>query len=393
MLDTRDLGQEEILNQLKDTFLEQLNADSAQESIIEMAREAVKKNHVTLVLGAGSSASANIPGWEKLLSQILGYAMQYNALARQQRNEPEPLREARLEQALILKKLKISMVGNNLEAGQYLKQLLDFSDPKFAEERIKTIIAYIIGDAETPEQFLRRKVSEINKEEPNEEWLRRVAETETLPAVVYLLKKTRRAITYDYHTLVQDYLINVFGVNESEIVTHPGQWNEYDEPDKIQIFHVHGFIPDRGKAESPAYPQKSEKLILTEDSYKTMAQIEEYNWANSIQSYYLNRDNCIFIGFSGDDYNFRRLICQLGRTSNRPEHYLFFVVDDLIESTFQSVRTYREQLDNDQEEIKKDTLCILNNILDRKLKYWKRYNIIPIWTTRNQIPLQLVSLV
>ncbi len=285
------------------------------------------------------------------------------------------------------------MVGNNLEAGQYLKQLLDFSDPKFAEERIKTIIAYIIGDAETPEQFLRRKVSEINKEEPNEEWLRRVAETETLPAVVYLLKKTRRAITYDYHTLVQDYLINVFGVNESEIVTHPGQWNEYDEPDKIQIFHVHGFIPDRGKAESPAYPQKSEKLILTEDSYKTMAQIEEYNWANSIQSYYLNRDNCIFIGFSGDDYNFRRLICQLGRTSNRPEHYLFFVVDDLIESTFQSVRTYREQLDNDQEEIKKDTLCILNNILDRKLKYWKRYNIIPIWTTRNQIPLQLVSLV
>ena len=386
--DGKNEDEKEIVLQRLYDYFEQISIGE-----IKKVREAVQKNRATLILGAGSSASAGIPGWDSLLSQILGYAMQYSALKKEPGAGVRPLEEVWLEQELILNNLNVFLSSNYLEAGQYMKQLLESTDPKLAEEHIKTIIACIIEQAKTPEQFLSEKAPERRAEELDEKCLRRLAETETLPAVAYLLKKTRRAITYDYHTLIQDYLIDVFQVKDYEIVTHPGYWNDYDEPDKIQVFHVHGFIPHREKMNCQAYPKEAEKLILSEDSYKTMEQVEEYNWANSVQSYYLNRDHCIFIGFSGDDYNFRRMIRQIGCAPNRPEHYLFFAADKLIRNLFQTVYDYRKKTGTGLEEIYRDALCLIDNILKRKQEYWEGYNIIPIWTTVEKIPQQLISLV
>lgn len=68
----------------------------------------------------------------------------------------------------------------------------------------------------------------------------------------------------------------------------------------------------------------SKEVILTESDYYKEERIN-YSWTNTIQSYVLGRANVIFIGFSGTDYNFRRLLKYIRRDrSNAHKRYIFF---------------------------------------------------------------------
>ncbi len=380
-------------------LLEKMN----QEEQLQSLQTYVQEGDVTLILGAGSSAPAGIPGWGGLLSQILGHALQYEAY-KGKRKSFDAARERQLERELILKDLKVSLGNNYLESGQYVKQLISSAEEDVVNDLLKEIIAYVINKAKLPDVIFDKEIKGTAERD-----MRTVAEKNTLYAVTYLLKKVRRAITYDYHSLIQECLIKVFQVPEREIVTHAGAWTCTDCTNEIQIFHVHGFIPRHGQRESRAFPKESTKLILSEDSYYELEQREAYSWTNSIQSYYLNRDHCVFVGFSGDDYNFRRIIRQMGaldilqdeeqgdgqiRYSDcRPVHYLFFIIDDLIADTFDDLIRCHENEDLLDEQLRRDTMCLVANILRMKKDYWKRYKVIPVWTTKAHIPKMLTELV
>lgn len=373
-----------------------------QNKTMDALRQYLKDKRATLVLGAGISIPANMPDWGRLVSQMSGYAFQYQAYCG--KGVADNRRELlfHIQQDLVTNKLSILNGVNVLEAAQYIQNTLNFAvDAQSGHEVLKEIISAIIENSESPKAFLDRWGKEHPGQDPKSGdpvILRNIAASNTLSAVAYLLQAKngfRRAMTYNYDTLVQEYLISIFAVPHGEVVTHSEGWTEATAKDSIEIFHLHGCIPRKvNQAQYPAFPAESLNIVLSEDSYYDTERYAAYNWQNSVQSFYLNRDHCIFIGFSADDYNFRRILRQLGdQKLGRPAHYLILTTDQLIRDTYESI--CRSHLYGKMNAVTLDqsTRVLLNQELRMKETYWLRYGFIPIWVTIQDIPNLLLSLV
>lgn len=230
------------------------------------------------------------------------------------------------------------------------------------------------------------------------ETLRDIAQENTLCAVAHLLYAKcgfKRVVTYNYDTLVEEYLTSVFGVPPDGITSHTESWTNRSGGNGIPIFHVHGCVP-RSSPDKPEHYVESSRLILSEDSYYETERYGAYNWQNSIQSYFLNRDHCVFIGFSADDYNFRRILRQMeDRSEDRPKHYLFLTIDPIIHDIYESVCCYqlsRTDVNSTPEDIWSDMCFLLDQILVMREQYWERYGLYPIWVTITELPKLLLSL-
>ncbi len=368
----------------------------------------------------------------------------------------------RLERALINGDLTILDGVNVLEAAQYVWQMLNngANSPQTTEEKLKGVILPIIDKSKTPEAFLRgstylaqyyirhpeelpsdlsgirpqieefhalafpghmaepvwsnldqEKLKTLIPSPPSlcqrlanlkyrEEVLQDIAQDNTLCAVANLLRKPggfRRAITYNYDMLLEEYLSGVFGVSKDKIASHTEAWTGRTGGGIIQIFHVHGCIP-----RSSDDFQQSRQLILSEDSYYDTERYGVYNWQNSIQSYYLNRDNCVFVGFSADDYNFRRILRQMGNRSggDQPDHYLLLTIDPIVRDIYESVCCYYLSTEDpalkaatSPKAIWEDTCYLLKRILNMRESYWtEKHKMLPIWVTIDELPRLLLSL-
>lgn len=381
---------------IDELLIEQIKAK--QIVYLEEIKEKVKKEQATLALGAGISIPSGLPGWCGLISQLFGYAMQFSRYTSKEETEPsQQNQQNRLESELIKGNLTMFEGGNVLETGQYISEILKRSlGKKMGDEMLKELISSIIHKGMRAcelEGTLRCSTNQEKREQ---------AEKDSLRAVAYLLQAHdgfRRAITYNYDTLVEECLIYIYQVKPIQILSHPGKWSNFMKeriPDSIDIFHVHGCVPRREYEKEPDYRmlKESERVILSEDSYYSVEQLETYNWMNSIQSYYLNRDTCVFVGFSADDYNFRRILRQMGEDNNRPRHFLVLTVDDLVKDIWQNVcRNNLGAKDVGATEIRQQVLRLLNYELETKRYYWERKNIIPIWVTVQDIPKTLLSMI
>jgi len=387
---------------------------------IQTVRDARKEEHACLVLGAGVSISANMPDWNGLLSRLAGYALWY----RGQMNEPkgDPIAEAKeqakrallrsLEQDLILGDLTVSVASNPLEAAQYIWKTMDIRSEMDHEGTLQAMISAIIEDTTTAKEFCEKHPDwkpageDTRDEDARDREARDLAKGNTLCAVAYALQAKggfRRALTYNYDTLVQEYLIDVFNIPPERIITHADQWTcrPSSASDPIEIFHVHGCLPrpeQRGKG--TAFPQPSKRLILTEESYRMMESWEVYNWCNSVQSYFLNRDSCVFVGFSAEDYNFRRILHQLGgqqqerqkQGDSHPSHYLILTVESLVKNAYSHLCRARLGGSLTPADLEKEVLALFREELRMKADYWKYYGFHPIWATRDDIPETLLEL-
>jgi len=375
-------------------------------------RQALKLNRACMAFGAGISIPMGMPNWYGLISQLSGYASQYsNHEAGHSGRLPM---DVELERKLVSGELKLFSGVNVLESGQYIEESLRHTaKDRSVQELLKEALSSIIENSLTPAQWNKDRDKELEKspktdcagcqlkaKDKDKDKDIIAAEHNSLCAAAYLLAAEngfRRAMTYNYDTLVQEYLIDIFRVSQDRIFTHSGKWSDYsrkDIEDPIDIFHVHGCIPRRiyQKTPSSAFPGESEKIILSESSYYNTEQLEAYNWMNSIQSYYLNRDSCVFVGFSADDYNFRRILKQLGKSSH-PKHYLILTIDDMVRDTWASVCRHHMFSNTDTEQIRRETLRLIQMQLDMKTEYWNQYNFHPIWVTINDVPRYLLSLV
>lgn len=366
-------------------------------------RNAIAEDRATLVLGAGVSMPMKMPNWLGLISKMAGYARQYGDYADGELRDSEDIRRlcVRLEQELINGELTLFNGVNVLESGQYIEQALrDAADKKSVQELLKETLSIIIAQSLTPTRWIKEKwKKDYPRLSPRRNQLL-AARHNSLCAAAYLLcakNGFRRALTYNFDTLVQEYLIDIFRVNPDRIFTHPGEWSKYPRKgvrDPIDMFHVHGCIPRRENLQKPsrAFPKKSEQIILTESSYYDTEQSGAYNWQNSLQSYYLNRDHCVFVGFSADDYNFRRILRQMGN-GKHPKHYLILTIDSVAQETWAAVCRRRLCSSASAEQVREEALQLLRLQLDMKTKYWNRYDFHPIWVTVNDIPTYLPSLV
>lgn len=245
---------------------------------------------------------------------------------------------------------------------------------------------------------LHRRLDQFTDAE-KAETLRDIAQENTFCAVVYLLYARcgfRRVVTYNYDTLVEEYLTSVFGVPPDGITSHTESWANRSGGNGISIFHVHGRIPRSVPGKPGCHEEESSRLILSEDSYYETERYGAYNWQNSVQSYYLNRDHCVFIGFSADDYNFRRILRQMeDRSEDRPEHYLLLTIDPIIHNLYESVCCYqlsRKDAKAAPADIWSDMRFLLDQILVMREQYWKRYGLYPIWVTIAELPRFLLAL-
>lgn len=391
-----------------------LSQKESQEQNLNDVRKKIRDQEVVLALGAGISVSMGMPTWKGLISKLTGYAFQYRDWANpgswDDASDCESARQKRarilmLEKELIEGNLYLLNDINTLEAAQYVKGTLEGSWEEQATVLIKSIISAIIEKSTRPEDYFRERgiactdVSEDTKKE--------MAATNSLCAVAYMLQAKggfRKVITYNYDTLLQEFLLSpVFGVTKDHIVTHSEKWTSQGEnEDIIEIFHVHGCIPRKeNQGKLPSFPPESQQIILSEDSYYETEQREAYNWLNSIQSYFLNKNTCIFVGFSADDYNFRRILRQQGfkqdsiSNSHSPSHYLILTVDDLVKNTWESVCQYHMSAKGAQTttaDLQMEAIALVAREMEMKEQYWSRYNFHPIWTTKRDVPSVLLSL-
>lgn len=142
----------------------------------------------------------------------------------------------------------------------------------------------------------------------------------------------------------------------------------------------------------------SKEVILTESDYYKEERIN-YSWTNTIQSYVLGRANVIFIGFSGTDYNFRRLLKYIRRDRNNAhKRYIFFSVDDIVNAVFGGL----EKADGSVSECIKIMnqnngryayeKLMINYLIHAQTIYWFKNGIEVIWSSHEELPYNLDSL-
>lgn len=363
-------------------------------------REALKATpeKMTLVTGAGIGVSAGLPNWYNLISRMLGSALYAGTCA----SEQKALSSDRLVlyRAMMSGKLSILTRTNVLESAEYITKVLqmdrDIDESRPLETRVlQSLITPILRAGKDAASFLKEHSDK--KSNPYE------LATQTgssLAAAAYLMWRPdgfRRVMTYNYDTLLQQYLIGVFGLPEAELVTHVEQMTEKPGATR-EVFHLHGCIPsveDGDENYQSTYGSLSRELILSEDSYYEVEKQSAYNWFNTIQSYYLNNSSCVFVGFSGEDYNFRRILRQLGHQP-RGQHYIVITIDDLYKDIYQSICLFYHDksgaLTKTPAEIAAQAQLLLNDIMETKEFYWSSYGFTPIWVTVEDIPTIMVSM-
>lgn len=426
-----------------------------QDKRLERFRAKFCERNTALVLGAGISIPSGLPGWVDLVSKMMGHAIQYRTISENGAGGSCNPCIIELTQALIAGDLSFLSGVNTLESAQYVAQLFDDENlpdqicQQVPELAIKEMLLRMIDNSLTAGELLAKELLNrrpftkdiipsfssstmpdsildeiarfpkdnltkkdfaevyekirpyINLSNPLDR--RAVANLSTIFAVIYLIAEghgVRQTMTYNYDPLVEEYLMGLFEMPENEIRMHSEKWNldPGKAPDACEIFHVHGFVP--GKRHRGAFPHPSDRLILSEDSYYDIEQNGVYNWSSSVQSNFLNRYNCIIVGFSAEDYNFKRILRQQGldRMKNGDNvHCLLFTIDDLVRNTYKDVCRYHMRKEANGcgvgSDVQQKTKVLLQNILDCKEKYWKRFGILPVWTTIADLPGMLADFV
>lgn len=232
---------------------------------VEMARKAYTKGNLSLVLGAGVSIAAGIPGWNGILQELL-----VKAVGSGKFHSDETSRALAF---LFTKGFDL----NNLIAGRFLQNHFNDPDNPTAFEEAVRVALYKNANHRS-----NKLLDEI---------------------VNYCLAPGRSPyvssiITYNFDDLLESSLSHGnTGVRYRSIY----QSGDLPDSEEIPIYHVHGFLPRTGNID-----QRS-RVILSESLYHQQYG-NSYDWSNLVQINTFASANCIFIGSSLTDPNQRRLL-------------------------------------------------------------------------------------
>ncbi len=228
-----------------------------RDKIIQGAKDALKNNKISLFLGAGVSADAGVVTWDNLLQQ------------------------------LCIKK-GLSKIDCDIESTVKGRYIID------AYKNINNTI---------PDDFYRDMRSILYAKTRTSKLIKSIATLITSSNIESI-------ISYNYDDLLEQEINNYFNKHCDSVYdkTSPNDSNN------LLVYHVHGYIPEKGKWSS---------IVLGEREYHKIYQ-ESYNWSNVEQLHALCRSTCFFIGLSMSDPNLRRLIdISLDGSDIDPVHYAF----------------------------------------------------------------------
>lgn len=236
------------------------HVDQSQK-LLELASSSIRKNKVTLFLGAGVSASAGVVDWKGLLKQLVD------------KKGIQGLDE----------------INGNAVEGRYI------------------VDAYY-KDKELDDVSLRKDIQDI--------LYKNIKKSDLLSVIWDLIKckdiEVDSVITYNYDDLLEQHLEKI-GIQCRYIYDKARPMNK----NELQVYHVHGCIPQ--KKNLPA-----SNIVLGEKEYHKIY-ADAFNWGNSEQLHALCRTTCLFIGLSMSDPNLRRLLdISVQDSEVSAIHYAFF---------------------------------------------------------------------
>lgn len=400
---------------------------------LEALRKRVLDDKVSWVLGSGISKSVGLPLWEECLLKMWARMLMLDKSVNNTEDEFQTalynLKSQINGDETFLRKLNLIVQGK-----QYSEALSSINTLESAEY-IKNFVEKMIGENLSVESEEFEKIkdstyfnllkSALSIEDKKSE-LRKKMKLQVLGILAQYFsrhavvdKSQITVINYNFDDLLEFALMQAGLKRELCYVKNPGTSEVLDERCGVHIYHPHGTIsvaPD-------SYAKESCNIVLAESDYDKLEK-KTYIWENSIQAKALHDSSCVFLGFSGEDYNFRRIIRNMEKGSERQEnkHYMFISIQSFVKKLF-AEEVNRRFLGNGEkrteserekffkegtEECKKYKECydkILNEVLnDKKMicekmlmvrrlysqyLYWEEHNIIPIWTTRDELPEML----
>lgn len=316
-----------------------------------------------LVVGTGVTASVGMPGWNALLGRLeintldLGTEEARNFRAY---GASEQFKDAK----------EIFGIQDPLELAEFVRLgLPELPDP------------YGI-DPQSLMKLMVRKALEADgryitcRDSGTATYLSRTCE---LIRRYFREKGNRNIVTFNYDNLLEWYCEKL-GIPANAIFD-----NAEPVPEKLNICHIHGFIGLKGTDQAGT---ESERIILTEDDYRDLERYP-YCWENYLLLRALQEGDSLFLGFSGVDYNFRRMLGGLAGSAskNRNRRYIVADVDSMIWSVIEGIK--KESGGSGRSE---DMVSALQRRLEIQERYWAGKNFFPIWTTREDCPALLQKL-
>lgn len=353
-----------------------------------------EKTSWAFCLGAGVSISCGLPDWSKLLAMISGKLMNSYSKPLALKNKWLKIMSETIQKTPkndeFIDKLKGAAQGDatSIYRGMDLLELAEYIRT-MVKEQLQT------GDDEA---LIDEALCDYIRDCYNVQWESedkiKGYDNSTLYAVIEVMKKRKiyRAITYNYDDLLEISLKR--DGNKAESIV-PGDQREFDEDDNIyKIYHCHGLVPVKNPDGRKLV--NSSKIILTETSYYN-EESSSYSLSNVLQAYSMNYCNLLYIGFSGADYTFRRIVRGINRDENKIKHYIFFCIDDIINMIYEGtdkkqtredfIRLLRER----ETEFDYERLMI-NQMVVSKTLYWEEKGMNVIWSTWEELPQVLMRL-
>lgn len=341
-------------------------------------------------LGAGVSMSCGFPDWAKLLAMINGKVLQSYSPTYKPQNEwlkimSEAIQETQKNSELV-EKMEGAANGNTasmysgvdlLELAEYIRNMIKDQSEYDEESLINETLRGYIHTCYDVQYDTDGKIKGYD--------------VSTLKAVVETMKKKniRRAITYNYDDLLETALRREGNDVESIVPDEQREFMKSD--DTYKIYHCHGLVPVDYKED-----ENRGKIILTETSYYN-EENSSYSLANVLQAYSMNYCNLLYVGFSGADYTFRRIIRGMNQKEGKIKHYIFFCIDDIVNMVYAGTDKVLTKDDFIRQIEEGDTKydfekLMINQMVVSKTLYWEDKGMNVIWSTREGLPKILLEL-
>lgn len=245
----------------------QLGESNSQEALLGELKETYCRNGLTLVLGAGVSASCGAPSWTELLlklhSQTLG-----NSFSGDLSGLAEIYTSAVSTDGPLISARFAAQEGGD--------ESIDFKDNVRAE-----IYRHVNANS-----TLINELAKLSQRCEGREGIKSV-------------------LTYNYDVLLEEEL-EVIGREYSRSDRHGKS-----SPVGIPLRHIHGFLGRQA--------QSDEWIVLSESSYHKEYS-NPFSWSNIIQLNAFRETSCLFVGMSMTDPNQRRLL-EAAKQTATPRHY------------------------------------------------------------------------
>lgn len=255
-----------------------------QQPYLRAIRRSFKAEKLVMVLGAGLSINFGIPSWKNLLRTLLVATIEDS--------------DEKVYSSEMLAQLFTRLFGlSPLAAGRYLQAHFD---SKQATEPFAF------------ENALRQALYAHISYPPDEPLMKEIVNFCAAPGKSPNLDSV---ITYNYDDLLERAMTQL-----DVSVPHKAIYDAGMNPEKgeLPIYHVHGFLPQKGKL------REQNRVAFGENIYHHQYN-EIYSWRNIVQINKFRDASCLFIGISLTDPNMRRLLDIARLQKGKPEdyHYIF----------------------------------------------------------------------